>query len=262
MSNRPYMPLWVSDYIGDTQHLTAAEHGAYMLLIMAYWQRGAALPADGARLARIARMTPDEWSSSEFTLREFFTIKDGEWRHSRIEAELAKVREKSAKASASAKRRHSDSNADAERTQSEGTCERTATHTHTQISEESNPSLTEQEAAREEVKAKKFDLGGVGVGFGGDPSVEARRAVARELNIGDPTPILEAYRRWEPSRRARAPDALFRKFARSRFPKLTDGELAACLPLAGPEPAIPKSTARPSPQLAALIANGARRHAH
>lgn len=262
MSNRPYMPLWVSDYIGDTQHLTAAEHGAYMLLIMAYWQRGGALPADAGRLSRIARMTADEWAQSEATLREFFTVEAGEWRHARIEAELAKVREKSAKAAASAKRRHSDGNADAQRTQSEGTCERNATHTHTQRSEESNLLPQEQEAAREEVKAKKFDLGGVGVGLGGDPSVEARRAVARELNIGDPTPILEAYRRWGPARRARAPDALFRKFASSRFPKLTGSELAACQPLAEPEPAIPKSTARPSPQLAALLANGARRHAH
>jgi len=261
MSNRPFMPLWVSDYIGDTQHLTTAEHGAYLLLIMAYWQRGKALPADSTRLARIARMTPDEWSRCEDTLREFFTVEGDDWRHDRIEDELAKVREKSAKASASAKRRHSDGNADAERMQSEGTCERTATHTHTQRSEESNPSLTEQVAVREAVKAKKFDLGGVGVGLGGDPSVEARRAVARDLNIGDPTPILEAYRRWGGSRSAKLPDAKFRSFAKTNFARLTPEQRAACQPLAEPEPAIPKSTARPSPQLAALLAKG-NRHAH
>lgn len=260
MSNRPFMPLWVSDYLGDTLHLSAAEHGAYMLLIMAYWQKGKALPDDGARLANIARMSAFEWSRSEHTLREFFTVEDGEWRHSRIETELAKVREKSAKASASAKRRHSDGNADAERTQSEGTCERTATHTHTQRSEESNPSLTEQEAAREAVKVKKFDLSGVGVGLGGDPSVEARREVARVLNIGDPSPVLEAYRRWPPSKRSRSPDAHFRRAAPTIFARLTEAERAACVPLAT-VPDIPKSTARPSPQLAALLAKGSR-HAH
>lgn len=261
MSNRPFMPLWVSDYIGDTLHLSAAEHGAYMLLIMAYWQKGKALPDDGARLANIARMTADEWSRSEDTLREFFTIEGGEWRHARIETELAKVREKSAKASASAKRRHSDGNADAERTQSEGTCERTATHTHTQRSEESNPSLTEQEAAREEVKAKKFDLSGVGLGWGSpEPSVEAMRAVARKLNIGDPGPIVEAYRAW-PSESPRNRDAHFRSAAVTIFGNFTPEQRAACQPLAEPEPAIPKSTAKPSRELAALLSRGSR-HAH
>ena len=127
--------------------------------------------------------------------------------------------------------------------------------------EESTPLPSEQVAAREEVKAKKFDLGGVGVGLGGDPSVEARRAVARDLNIGDPTPILEAYRRWGGSRSAKLPDAKFRSFAKTNFARLTPEQRAACQPLAEPEPAIPKSTARPSPQLAALLAKG-NRHAH
>lgn len=126
--------------------------------------------------------------------------------------------------------------------------------------EESNPLPSEQVAAREEVKANKFDLGGVGVGLGGDPSVEARREVARLLNIGDPGPVLEAYRRWPPSKRSRSPDAHFRRAAPTIFARLTEAERAACLPLAELEP-IPKSTARPSPQLAALLAKG-NRHAH
>lgn len=98
MAALPYMNLYVSDYLADTAHLTAAEHGAYLLLIMTYWQRGEGLPADDGRLARIARMTPGEWATVRDTLAEFFTEQDGLWTHSRVERELQAVREKSDKA--------------------------------------------------------------------------------------------------------------------------------------------------------------------
>lgn len=256
------MPLWVGDYLSDTQHLTAAEHGAYMLLIMAYWQRGKALPDDGERLALIARMTPTEWAKSEPTLREFFTVADGEWRHSRIEAELTKVRDKSAKASASAKRRHSDGSADAQRTQIEGTSERTATLNPTQTREESNLLPPEQEAAREEVKDKFFDLSGVGVGLGqGEITVATKLAVAKTLNIADPSPLIEAYRRWPQSRKSKSVDAHFRSFAISKFARWGPNERAACQPLDPPPPEIVLKPVTASPQLVASL-NRRSRHAH
>lgn len=99
----PYMPLFVADYLADTAHLTAAEHGAYLMLVMNYWQRGKPLPADDRKLARIARMSDDEWADSRDTLAEFFVEADGVWSHKRIEAEIAVADEKTAKAKKAAR---------------------------------------------------------------------------------------------------------------------------------------------------------------
>ena len=109
MSALPYIPLFVADYLADTSHLSTLEHGAYLLLIMNYWQRGSALPAGDGQLCRIARLTAKEWSAVKPAIAPFFEEVDGEWSHGRIEAELAKVRSKSetrakaGKASAEAK---------------------------------------------------------------------------------------------------------------------------------------------------------------
>ena len=103
------MPLYVADYLADTGHLSAAEHGAYMLLIMHYWTNGG-LPDDERRLARIARMSEDEWCAARDELASFF--QDG-WRHARIDAELAKSEEISSKRKAAAEQRHNKSNANA-----------------------------------------------------------------------------------------------------------------------------------------------------
>lgn len=91
MSASPWMPLYIADYLADTAHLSAAEHGAYLLLIMHYWRAGK-LPNDEKQLARIARMNAREWANSRDVLASFF---DKEWRHKRIESEILKSTSKS-----------------------------------------------------------------------------------------------------------------------------------------------------------------------
>lgn len=109
--SRAWMPLYVADYLADTGHLSAAEHGAYLLLIMHYWQNGG-LPNEDRRLARIARMSPAEWEDSREVLFDMF--EDG-WKHHRIEAELKAAQEISEKAKEkAAKRWQKTGNADAD----------------------------------------------------------------------------------------------------------------------------------------------------
>jgi len=87
--NRPWMPLYVADYLADTAHLSAAESGAYLHLIMHYWLKGS-LPQDHKQLAKIARMSLKLFNRSVPILAPFF---GPNWTHKRIEQELLKVRE-------------------------------------------------------------------------------------------------------------------------------------------------------------------------
>lgn len=103
MSVIPYMPLWVGDYLADTQDLTTEEHGAYLLLIMTYWQRGTPFPADPVRLAMIARVPNERWTSVERTLRRMFNVEGDTWVHERVEAELKRARSRSQHASKAGK---------------------------------------------------------------------------------------------------------------------------------------------------------------
>lgn len=109
MSNRAWMPLHITDYLADTGHLTAAEHGAYMLLIMHYWQNGS-LPDNERLIARIARMDATQWDES----REIIALLFGpDWTHKRIDEELAKADEIIEKRKNAANVRHAKSKSDA-----------------------------------------------------------------------------------------------------------------------------------------------------
>lgn len=93
MSKRPWMPLYVGDYLAKTAHLTAEQHGAYLLLLMHYWTHGA-LPNDQKQLMAIARLPADSWAGNCHVLAEFF---DNRWRNKRMEKELLKCKNLSEK---------------------------------------------------------------------------------------------------------------------------------------------------------------------
>lgn len=101
MAALPYMQLYIADCLADTMHLSAEEHGAYLLLMFNYWQTGKPIPKN--RLAKIARLTNERWADVEPSLQEFFCDNGEEWVHLRIEEDLASVREKLTKKSAAGK---------------------------------------------------------------------------------------------------------------------------------------------------------------
>lgn len=98
MATLPYMQLYVADYLADTMHLTAEEHGAYLLLIMNYWQTEKPIPEN--RLQGITRMFNDRWTTVKSSLSDFFKIdENGCWYHERVEKDLEKIKLKSQQAS-------------------------------------------------------------------------------------------------------------------------------------------------------------------
>ena len=82
-----WMPLYVGDYLGDTQRLTTEQHGAYLLLILDYWRNGPA-PDDDAILQQITKLDKAGWKKHRPALARLFQIDSGEWKHKRIDAEL------------------------------------------------------------------------------------------------------------------------------------------------------------------------------
>jgi uncharacterized protein YdaU (DUF1376 family) len=84
---RPWMPFYIGDYLRDTQHLTLAQHGAYMFLIWHYWEHGG-LPKTDAEVCQIARVSRRNWARFKATLVPFFVMPG--WHHKRIDAELQK----------------------------------------------------------------------------------------------------------------------------------------------------------------------------
>jgi uncharacterized protein YdaU (DUF1376 family) len=91
MKTDAWMPLYIGDYLADTMHLTAEQHGAYLLLLMAHWRRPEGLPNDADFLAATAKVTPEVWLSIASAVTPFFELKDGVFRSKRVVSERAKA---------------------------------------------------------------------------------------------------------------------------------------------------------------------------
>ena len=99
MTSAPYIRLYVADYLADTTHLSRSEHGAYLLLLMAMWRAGGKLPANDAKLAKIAKCSAKEWEGMRETILAFFTRRGGTLTQKRITRELAIYTDKIVRAS-------------------------------------------------------------------------------------------------------------------------------------------------------------------
>lgn len=95
MSAAPFMQLYVADYLGDTQHLSCEQHGAYLLLLMTMWRADGTLQNDPVKLARIVRMSQAKWTKIADDVLAFFDIDGDQITQKRLAAEIKKSKEKS-----------------------------------------------------------------------------------------------------------------------------------------------------------------------
>jgi uncharacterized protein YdaU (DUF1376 family) len=85
-----WFPLYVADYRRDTARLSTLQHGCYLLLIMDYWAAGPP-PDDDVILARIVGLDLASWQAERPAIVRFFKIRNGEWRHKRVDAERTRA---------------------------------------------------------------------------------------------------------------------------------------------------------------------------
>jgi uncharacterized protein YdaU (DUF1376 family) len=103
----PALMLFTDSYLADTTHLSEAEHGRYLLLLIHMWRAPARrLPNDDAWLARKFGKTEDEVRDHLRPLLAEFFKTDGNWLyHTRLDREYAHLKARSEKQSARAKSR-------------------------------------------------------------------------------------------------------------------------------------------------------------
>lgn len=85
------MPWYIGDYLRDTAHLDATEHGAYLLLLAHAWMHGGELPSDSDRRRKIARCSQEQWVKIEATVMEFWYNSNGVFRQKRLDFQLGKA---------------------------------------------------------------------------------------------------------------------------------------------------------------------------
>lgn len=89
-----WMPLWIGDYLADTMELTCQQHGALLLLLMAYWRNQGPLRCDPDCLRRICRLTPRQFKADWPAVSAFFRETGGFLVHHKCDRELAEWRAK------------------------------------------------------------------------------------------------------------------------------------------------------------------------
>lgn len=147
MAALPYMQFYVADYLADTAHLSAEEHGAYLLLIFNYWQTGKPIPKK--RLQKVARVSNDRWTDVEESLSEFFSDNGEEWVHDRIEADLTAAKEAQAQRAAAGK-----ASAEARKSAKRDALKKKSNDRSTGVEQPSNEMSTNKEQNREEQNRK------------------------------------------------------------------------------------------------------------
>jgi uncharacterized protein YdaU (DUF1376 family) len=89
MAEYPALPLFTDAFLADTLHLTAAQTGAYLMLLMVAWRTtDCSLPDDDIILAKYARMDKRAWAVNKSVIMSFWTKTDDcRWMQKRLKDE-------------------------------------------------------------------------------------------------------------------------------------------------------------------------------
>ena len=93
-----WMPLYVGDYLADTQTLSTEEHGAYLLLLLCFWLANGKLPDDDEAFAAVTKTSVERWTTKlRPKLTKYFVIEGGVWTHNRVVRERLRANDVSEK---------------------------------------------------------------------------------------------------------------------------------------------------------------------
>ncbi len=174
MSKAPAMPLFVDAFMADTMHLTEAEVGVYMRLLMCMWRSEGKLPNDDDRLARFAQVAKAKWVKKfRPVLEVFFEVSDDFLTQKRLKKEWEYVQEKTEKnrnsgkrgGEAKARKNKETTLANATETLDENHSERSSetpseslpTHTHTHKDEDKYKYLSSSTREEIHLAASEFE---------------------------------------------------------------------------------------------------------
>ena len=171
--SRPWMPLYVSDFLADTLDLRAEETGCYLLLLMLAWRRDGSIPDDMKWLRRALASCVSDMHGNRFNKvvpslleRYFYQDEAGNYRNKRLEKEREKSEKFSEKQKENAEKRwrdHKENNkiedatalpACAKQSQSQSQ-DNTEIHDHPLDGRSASPQLSEVPSALRKTKRAK-----------------------------------------------------------------------------------------------------------
>jgi uncharacterized protein YdaU (DUF1376 family) len=76
MRDLPFVPFFTSDWLASSARvdMTLPERAIYLDLLFQIWERGGAISSDEARLAKMAMVTPAEFSSAWSAVRKYLVV--------------------------------------------------------------------------------------------------------------------------------------------------------------------------------------------
>ena len=85
----PWFKFEPKPFISDTLRLSTEAKGAYLMLILDYYDQGKPAPDDDETLATITGLSVDTWRRHRRVIEPLFNVRDGLWYHLKCEEVLA-----------------------------------------------------------------------------------------------------------------------------------------------------------------------------